>query len=1559
MPTLDLTFASGESSLSVSRFSVHEGISTLFTVSITAISDDPSIDLDAIVGQSASFRAARDLAFAPLATARLWSGLCSSMQLARAEPLGRSTYHLRLVPRLWLLTQRRGHRIFQHLSVPDIADRLLAEWSITPAWQIDRPRYPKLAYKVQYGETDYAFLSRLLEEAGIAFTFPNDDASGSQLLLDDALHARSPRAAPPLRYFDHPTEAAAELELVTEVRLAHDVRPGAHAVRDFDLRNPTFPLLGEAEKAPAPEDRYELFQYQPGAFLVASSGPADTPAADDKGPYRHDQPSGNALAQRALDAERVDKRAVSFATNTVDLWPGAVFSIRQHPHPELPDSQGLLVTHFLIEGAAVDTWHISGTAVFASVPYRPPRRTPKPQIHGVQSATVVGPAGQQIHTDEFGRVRVQFPWDREGASDDASSPWIRVSQGWAGTGFGGITLPRVGQEVLVAFLNGDPEQPVVVGRFHNTTQPVPYRLPENKTRSGWKSDSSPGSDGWNEILLEDLAGNELVSMQAQKNLRRLVKHDETITVGNDRQKVVARNETDSTLGKRTEVTGGNRTEQITLSRTTAALKILAKHVKGDETERTLGGQTGWAGKDRHGIVKKTKRELLQQDFHLLVKGSRNEHVGVQSLSAGEQQEKVGANHALEAGLELHEKAGTVLVAEGAADVTLKGPGGFLRIDAGGVTIVGTLVMINEGGAPGSAGDAQPAAPETPREGNVVALAPPPPPGTPAAPPPRPHPAPAPPVTPPPPPPPPAPPPPAPPPPAPPLPPPPNPSQVTPVNPVLSPARLVVVVRKFAANPAGGARIPYTTPARQALQIRTDAAFDGTGTLTCPGGKVKFFSAATGGTEITFNGTDNVFAPGASPAWASGATLSGGVTVFVEGASASAGLDDVTAQLALSGGSRPVGPPSRSTITSVELTLDICKSRTAAQAGATPPGDPDPMSQDDKINVGRFLHVQNAQLDHGRALLIVQAIRPAAFRQSLELRALDARVALFAADAPAPAVPPAAGAGGTALGTQTIAPSALPKKFWAEGAGVSGGLADTGFQLGIRGGEPDGDRVKCTVVQFTQIQATIKATPPVKDQNRIDAGVPLPADHVFTTTGASEDFTATAPLVLMRDAQPDIKLDLTASPANLPIQWKPVRNPADHASIGGAGALPSHVADPADAGNRLKRQVSADQRGSFRIRPFIDCNGSGDHEDREPSIPLNLVLVDATVFGPDRSVATTSAGSATATATNFVVITGTFSTPPFTISTPSVDAMVMNLDVDLVGGGATGQLGLDHVWGGVIQDIDVIEYDGAYSQPDGTLRQFSLRLLSNPAQGGSSFGGRSQFLPGDPAPKPLLMPVLDSGQPGAGLGGESATFGLGVALARRAAAQPAIGIRVELWAIDSPSVPLPHPHPANAGAALNRVHLNIHFRSCFCFWTNVARTWPAAGNLQPGSTGDPAERVYSVVRMVPWRVTGDWTIGPPATAGGPLSVTTVNAYSASLGTSVNVAPIGRAQDNNVEVRAPGSITTAAAFDGTVVQAAPSCQVYHGPIGGSSSVLWASCALGLIAAWRRRQKGWTIR
>ncbi|MEO5730655.1 MAG: phage baseplate assembly protein V, partial [Byssovorax sp.] len=290
---------------------------------------------------------------------------------------------------------------------------------------------------------------------------------------------------------------------------------------------------------------------------------------------------------------------------------------------------------------------------------------------------------------------------------------------WAGTGYGMMVIPRLGHEVLVGFLNGDPDAPIIVGRVFNATQRVPYKLPDHKTRSTWKSDSSLGSDGFNEIMFEDLKDTELVYVQAQKNLRKLVKNDETITVGHNRQKLVIMNELETTGVDRTEVTGANRTEITGANRMTMIGGNREKLIYGDEVEKTNGKQTIRIGQDQDITVQQNKREHVVGDSHLRVAGKRNQRIdGVQSLSVGQdQQEQVGRNHALKVGNEIHLTAGSNMVFE-SKDLTIKGPGGFIRIDAGGITIKGTKVLINSGGSPGSGAGSHPEAVEAAVEAQI-------------------------------------------------------------------------------------------------------------------------------------------------------------------------------------------------------------------------------------------------------------------------------------------------------------------------------------------------------------------------------------------------------------------------------------------------------------------------------------------------------------------------------------------------------------------------------------------------------------------------------------------------------------------------------------------------------------------------------------------------------------------------------------------------------------------------------------------------------------------------
>jgi len=686
MSNIELSIAGG-APLAVHRFAVREEVSSLFSISLWIRSKDPSLDLDALVGHPASLRIAAGYAFVHQPGARRWGGIVSRAEQTHAVHSApgqaeHSSYHLQVVPSLWLLHQRCGNRIYQHLSIPEIIDRLLAEWSIAPSWEIDRARYPKLEHKAQYAETDYEFFCRLLEEAGIAFSFADDEAEGSRLTLSDRLEANPPRPGPPIPYADNPNEAA-EKEFVTNVRLAREVRPGAFAFRDADFRRPAFALLGEAPREPAPEDRLEQYHYNPGAFLVETGKPAGTPTADDQGFARHDAKYGRELADRALQGERAGVRAVSFDANTHDLAPGAVFSIDNHHHPALSTGRKLLVVSSSLEGSPNGEWSFSGLAVFADAPFRPARRTPKPVIRGFQSAVVVGPAGQEIHTDEFGRVRVQFPWDREGKKDDHSSCWVRVTQGWGGAGWGTMDLPRIGQEVLVSFLEGDPDQPAVVGRAYNAIQRVSYKLPEHSTRSTWKSDTSLGSGGFNEIMLEDRKGKELVWQQAHKDRKRVVNNDEIATVVHDLQKLV----------------------------------------KNHEIERTDGFRKRWVGKDADMITAHHEREAIDGSSHLEVRGSRSELVlKDQSLTMVEdQQERVEGSHALRAAQQVHHIAGEEYVGEGADDVTIRGPGGFIRIDAAGITIKGTVVKINVSGSPGAGRGSHPEPPLEALEGLATLL----------------------------------------------------------------------------------------------------------------------------------------------------------------------------------------------------------------------------------------------------------------------------------------------------------------------------------------------------------------------------------------------------------------------------------------------------------------------------------------------------------------------------------------------------------------------------------------------------------------------------------------------------------------------------------------------------------------------------------------------------------------------------------------------------------------------------------------------------------------------
>ena len=617
------------------------------------------------------------------------------IELIKAEATGLAEYHLRIMPTAWRLTQQCNHRVFQRHSVPAVVSAVLQGSGVPHRWDIQTKAYPQQPYRMQHGESDFAFISRLLEEAGIAYLFENDGT----MVLSDKLHAATARAEP-LTFVDNPNQAA-EFDFVAGVSIRHAARVGTVRYADYDFRRPRFPLRGTHRGVN--DSKLESYRYAPGGF-VREMGKGGGASADDRGENRHDDGHGAVLAKVAMEAESIARRVVGFETNAIDLGAGTVFRINnEHPQGEIEDKTGLLVTDFNLVGGDNDEWFASGEAVFADEAYRPPQ-SPLPRMTGVQSATVVSPDDSEISTDEFGRVRVIFPWEGKEGTD---SCWLRVSQGWGGAGYGMLCLPRTGEEVLVGFLNGEPDQPIIVGRVFNAVQKVPYALPQHKTRSVWRSDSSPGHGGYNELMFEDAASNELVNLQAQRNMRQLIKNDHRFTIGNDRHKVVRGNELDYTQGKLVEVIGGDHCTTVNSDREIHT-KGHVREVYDSTVKRKIAG-------GREMTISTGDKVLVEGDAHQRIGGGWKTKVEASlSFTVGaDLQQKAGGKFAVESGGEIHIKSGATIVIEAASGITLKGPGGFVSIDAGGVAIQGSLVKINSGGSAASGGGCSPEAAEEP------------------------------------------------------------------------------------------------------------------------------------------------------------------------------------------------------------------------------------------------------------------------------------------------------------------------------------------------------------------------------------------------------------------------------------------------------------------------------------------------------------------------------------------------------------------------------------------------------------------------------------------------------------------------------------------------------------------------------------------------------------------------------------------------------------------------------------------------------------------------------
>ncbi|MCO6457292.1 MAG: type VI secretion system tip protein VgrG [Pirellulaceae bacterium] len=460
-------------------------------------------------------------------------------------------YRATLKPWLWFLTRTADCKIFQEMTVPDILKEVFKDNGFSDIEDSLTGSYRDWVYCVQYRETDFNFVSRLMEQEGIYYYFKHVDGKHTLVLSDD-YSAHAPVAEyETIPYFPPDPGAQRRRDYLDDWTYSQTVRTGAYALNDFDFEKPKGDLkLVVATPQSHPQANLEVYDY-PGEYLTTGEGD----------PYVKSR-----IQEQQADFEVCQGRGIARG-----LMAGGLFTLELHPHDEL--NKEYLVVSAIHEirsdeyettgdGEGETFFRTSIRAIDSKTPYRSPRITPKPIVQGPQTAIVVGKQGEEIWTDKYGRIKVQFHWDRYGKSDEKSTCWIRVSQYWAGDQWGSIHIPRIGQEVIVEHLEGDPDRPIVTGRVYNADNMPPYALPDNQTQSGIKSRSTKsGNDKtFNELRFEDKKGEEQIYFHAEKDFERIVENNDTLKVGFDKKD--KGDQTIEIYNDRKIIVGNNETREI-------------------------------------------------------------------------------------------------------------------------------------------------------------------------------------------------------------------------------------------------------------------------------------------------------------------------------------------------------------------------------------------------------------------------------------------------------------------------------------------------------------------------------------------------------------------------------------------------------------------------------------------------------------------------------------------------------------------------------------------------------------------------------------------------------------------------------------------------------------------------------------------------------------------------------------------------------------------------------------------------------------------------------------
>ncbi|MGC8424670.1 type VI secretion system Vgr family protein [Mixta calida] len=621
-----------------------EALSHPFELTVTLLGTDPRIERHALLGQPLTVSIPTG---SFLSGTRHINGKITRMAVRSEELSGTryAVYALTIEPDLWPMRRDKNSRIFQGQTAVQIIHRLLAEYGVQVEDRLSGS-YREWEYCVQYQESSFAFISRLMELEGIYYWFRHE-ADRHVMVLSDAPEAHGPwPGCEAIPYHVTGSGGVTSAAGVSRWALEDSVTPGMYSLDDYDFRKPNAWLLQARQNPASPlPGQTEVFEW-PGRFVEHAQGEKYARVRQEEWQAAHRQISGEGT--------------------TLCLAPGYTFALLNAPHLQDNGRYLTLWVKYRLEenryasGEGKTVHHVEFRVLPAEVTYRPAAATPWPKTYGPQTARVVGPQGESIYTDRYGRIKVKFHWDRESAGDETSSCWVRVSSAWAGQGYGGVQIPQVNDEVVIDFINGDPDRPIVTGRVYNEASMPPWPLPAAATQMGFLSRSKDGTpDNANALRFEDRAGEEQVWIHAERNMDTEVENDETHLVGNNRSKTIVGNETTQVKKNRTETVDQNETITIHQNR--------SETVDGNETITVHSNRTETVDKNENIRIGQNQSVTVNGNQTLKVDQAKSETITLASM--------------LNVGL---------------AQNTNIGGAYMLNVGAGWVTTVGAMQMHNVG-----------------------------------------------------------------------------------------------------------------------------------------------------------------------------------------------------------------------------------------------------------------------------------------------------------------------------------------------------------------------------------------------------------------------------------------------------------------------------------------------------------------------------------------------------------------------------------------------------------------------------------------------------------------------------------------------------------------------------------------------------------------------------------------------------------------------------------------------------------------------------------------------